>query len=84
MSIMKCPHCGREYSARACRPLIPTHRFVVKNPSQMSAAALEAGAVEEDIQCPGSGQGPRNALSDKRPLWSEEDAKAHGSGKTKV
>jgi len=52
-SIMKCPHCGREYSQRACRPLIPNHDF-------------------ESKPCPGNGQTPRNAASDRRPLWKDD------------
>lgn len=42
-NIVKCPHCGREYHIRACRPLIPTHDFPVPCRSV----------------CPGSGQNPR-------------------------
>jgi hypothetical protein len=67
MAIMKCPYCGREYSQRACRPLIPSH--ALNSPAHMSAAALDAGASEEE--CPGSGQTPRNAESDRRPLWRD-------------
>ena len=54
-SIMKCPHCGREYSLRACNPNIPTHDW----PPPCRAV------------CPGSGQIPRNALTDNRPLWKD-------------
>lgn len=56
MSIMKCPHCGREYSSRARKPLIPTHDYP---PTCRSV-------------CPGSGQTPRNAETDFRPLWKDE------------
>ena len=58
--MMKCPHRGREYSDRACRPLIPTHDYP-KLARQV---------------CPGSGQQPRNAESDMRPLWKDEDKAA--------
>lgn len=69
---MKCPHCGREYSQRACRPLIPQHTFTTNNARDMSAKALECGADCEEIVCPGTGQHPRNAESDRRPLWKDE------------
>jgi Rad3-related DNA helicase len=72
MAIMKCPYCGREYSQRACKPLIPAHSFVSNNPRVMTAAVLNSGASEEEIRCPGSGQVPRNAESDRRPLWKDE------------
>jgi hypothetical protein len=55
MSLMKCPYCGREYSMRACRPLIPIHEF-----------------PEPSLVCPGSNQYPRNAESDRRPLWKDD------------
>ncbi len=61
-SLMKCPHCGREYSARACRPLIPSH---------------EIHGPLVNMRCPGSGQTPRNAASDKRILWKDETATSH-------
>jgi len=63
MSIMKCPHCGREYSQRACRPLVPVHKIKQYN-SHTCDKRLE--------QCPGSGQVPRNAETDMRPLWKDE------------
>jgi hypothetical protein len=56
MSVMKCPHCGREYSPQACKPLIPTHDW----PPPCRAV------------CPGSGQIPRNAETDRRPLWKDD------------
>lgn len=71
MSVYMCPFCGRQYSARACKPLIPTHVFVTSGLRHMSAAALESGAAEEEMECPGSGQTPRNAESDRRPLWKD-------------
>lgn len=37
----------------------------------MSSAALDSGAAEEEIECPGSGQQPRNAEADFRPLWKD-------------
>lgn len=70
-NIYKCPHCGREYSSRACKPLIPDHDFIARAASQMSGAAMDSGAYEELVKCPGSGQTPRNAQSDKRPLWKD-------------
>ena len=72
MSMMKCPYCGREYSQRACKPLVPDHGFIVKAASQMSVEALESGASEEYQACPGSGQFPRNAETDMRPLWKDD------------
>jgi hypothetical protein len=75
ISIYKCPQCGREYSARACKPLIPDHVYIETHPSRMSAQALEAGAASEFVKCPGSGQVPRNAASDGRPLWKDEVGK---------
>lgn len=55
-SIIKCPHCGREYSARALKSgLMPTHDFPVPCRSV----------------CPGSGQTPRG-MADMRPLWKDE------------
>jgi hypothetical protein len=56
MAIMKCPHCGREYSAKACKPLVPKHGL----------------CAERITVCPGSGQVPRNAETDRRPLWKDE------------
>lgn len=56
MAIMKCPHCGREYSAGACKPLVPAHSW----------------PRTEAKRCPGSGQTPRNAESDMRLLWKDE------------
>lgn len=58
-NIMKCPHCGREYSARACKPLIPQHSWVNRQGETVP------------VHCPGSGQVPRCAASDKRPLWKD-------------
>lgn len=56
MTTYMCPHCGREYSPRACRgQLIPNHTW-----GKMRAI------------CPGSMQTPRNAQTDRRPLWSEQ------------
>ena len=63
-SPMKCPHCGKVYK-NLRSSLIPYHNFV-------SAVALESGVTEELPICPGSGQYPRNAASDKRPLWKDE------------
>jgi hypothetical protein len=69
MSIMLCPHCGRLYSARACRPLIPEHTIAElrKNDQPMS----DIKEVMTPTKCPGSGQVPRNAESDRRPLWKD-------------
>lgn len=54
--IVKCPHCGREYSLRAMKSgLMPTHDFPV---------------MCRQV-CPGSGQIPRG-LADRRPLWKDE------------
>lgn len=64
-----CPYCGWKFDVR--ENLVPSHVLTVYHPSEMSAAALESGASEESIDCPGSGQYPRNALSDRRPLWKD-------------
>jgi len=66
MAIMKCPHCGREYSQQACRPLIPGHTIEIKE--EQPTMTVISGK-----RCPGSGQTPRNAESDMRPLWKDEN-----------
>lgn len=71
MSLMKCPHCGITNKRWRSCSLIPKHTFIVKAARDMKAAALESGASEEEIVCPGSGQYPRCAASDKRPLWKD-------------
>lgn len=63
MSIMKCPNCGREFSARACKPLVPEHMVPEKRTFDPKLKSLV---------CPGSGQTPRNAESGVRPLWRDE------------
>ncbi len=56
MTQYKCPHCGKLYQMAECTPLIPTHDY----PPLCRSV------------CPGSGQHPRNAMSDRRPLWKDE------------
>lgn len=52
----KCPHCGEIFHAPRCRDgLIPTHDF-----PRLTRRV-----------CPGSGNAPRNAMSDRRPLWKD-------------
>ncbi len=60
MAIMKCPHCGREYSQQACKPLIPQHNY-----------DHYPEPPREPMPCPGSRQHPRNAETDMRPLWKD-------------
>ncbi len=63
MTTYKCPHCGREYSRQACRPFVPVHNVDWRHPA--------TGEIRRS-QCPGSKQNPRNALSDRRPLWKDD------------
>jgi hypothetical protein len=54
-SNLKCPCCGWVYPAgmeQDCGP-VPAHIYVERDPSRMSAAALQSGAVEEERPCPG-------------------------------
>lgn len=60
--LYKCPHCGFEYRPADAHwasqhpwDAVPTHDF----PKPCRAV------------CPGSGQHPRNAASDRRPLWKD-------------
>lgn len=55
MTEYMCPHCGEIFVALNSSRLIPTHDF----PRPFRAV------------CPGSGQNPRNPLSDSRPLWKD-------------
>ena len=72
MNYSMCPHCGSLFSSADCvNSLIPVHVFIVTVAAQMSKAALESGAVEEKVICPGSEQGPRNPGSDRRRLWKD-------------
>lgn len=56
---LKCPHCG--------------HGFTY---DQVGFASPIPGCIpshgDERWACPGTGQAPRNALSDRRPLWKDE------------
>jgi len=56
----------RQKQGRTCRkcnaPIEVTGTATVKNPRH------ESGASEEEAPCPGSGQTPRCAASDMRPL----------------
>lgn len=56
-----CPHCGWTYDPQAEKgwSFVPVHM---------------KGQAQESIRCPGSGQAPRNADSDKRPLWQDGGA----------
>lgn len=59
MSVFMCPHCGWTYQPDGDGwSLVPTHDF-----------PKPARAV-----CPGSQQTPRNAQTDRRPLWKDEKA----------
>jgi len=54
---MKCPHCGKLFTSRQCKSgLTPYHDYPVP-----------CRAV-----CPGSKHRPRNAMSDRRPLWKDD------------
>lgn len=66
MSLYKCPQCGWTY-----------------DPATESPAKGDWGSAWELVPthssltraiCPGSQQHPRNAETDRRPLWSEEEA----------
>jgi hypothetical protein len=50
-----CPHCGEIFARLKSDSLIPTHDF----PKPCRSV------------CPGSGQNPRNADTDRRPLWKD-------------
>lgn len=55
----KCPHCGWVYDPEKHKfrfGAVPTHDF------QKLCRSV----------CPGSSQAPRNAETDKRPLWKDE------------
>jgi hypothetical protein len=60
MSRMMCPHCGWTYD-----PSINGEGY-----------SLVPNHWFKAVDCPGQGQHPRNAESDKRPLWREEQTVA--------
>ena len=74
-TIYKCPHCGREYSANACDPLVPAHNLVTRNPEDSMGCTLGGLGSHNITPCPGSGQAPRNAESDHQPLWKDGGCK---------
>lgn len=76
--MLMCPYCGWQYTPKSERSfaLVPHHRAVIVTLSEMSAAALDAGAVEEEAECPGVEQHPRNPTADRRPLWSGKPSPA--------
>lgn len=51
---MKCKFCYKDVTVGEDK-IVPRHFIITNNASQMSAAALECGADEEQIDCPGSG-----------------------------
>lgn len=53
MARLKCPHCGRKFSQRVCRPLVPTHTWWKDKTNGVSVA------------CPGSQQMPIRKDGDK-------------------
>ena len=60
MAMMKCPHCGWEYNPKAVsqgHSVVPLHK------------GQEGGGG--GYYCAGSEQHPRNAETDKRPLWKD-------------
>lgn len=60
----KCPHCGWMYD-----PADPE----LQNQSPVVALVPEHNyPPTESAVCPGSNQIPRNALSDRRPLWKDD------------
>ncbi len=66
MAIMMCPHCGREFSEKACKPLVPSHLFDFEKKTHRVKSLTTS--VRE---CPGSDEQPLNAESDMRPLWKD-------------
>lgn len=71
--MLMCPHCGWQYPEPGpANHLVPNHMLLYRYPSTMTAGALDAGAECEEVLCPGSQQGPRNAESDLRFLWNGE------------
>lgn len=61
LAVYKCPHCGWEYD-----PSINGWGY-----------DLVPDHLTDNRPCPGQQQKPRNAESDKRPLWSEETPMTH-------
>lgn len=57
MSTYKCPYCGLTYN--------PDHVGYGKVPKHTQGP--------DDTVCPGVGQCPRNADTDRRPLWKTEE-----------
>ena len=64
-----CPHCGERF-AKLYRHLIPKHILRDRDTSRMPIADLDVIDMVWTL-CPGSGQNPRNAESDKRRLWKD-------------
>lgn len=64
-TLYKCPHCGWLYD--------PTKTakgtFIIAGKVPIHS---ELGPSSLTSYCPGVGQEPRNAESDNRPLWNEE------------
>ncbi len=59
-----CPSCGMKYTPEGeSYRLVPKHNLLTAQGERIKSAG----------ECPGSEQCPRNAESDKRPLWSEEN-----------
>jgi hypothetical protein len=67
-----CPHCGWLYVPKTERSyaLVPSHMAVTRNVGEMSIAALGSGTSEEEVECPGTEQCPRNPNADRRILWN--------------
>lgn len=66
MQVM-CPHCGETFDG-CSSALIPVH---VMKLSPGQDVVFRKTAIQYRINCPGSGQIPRNPESDKRPLWKD-------------
>jgi len=70
MSDYKCPHCGWTYDpAVSGHGLVPWHQVRNDDPGSEHVVDRAKGIARP---CPGYQQVPRNAESDRRPLWSEE------------
>jgi hypothetical protein len=59
--VLKCPHCGMTYDPRD----VPPHLKSVEH-------LVPEHFFNHPERCPGSWQNPRNAESDRRPLWKDE------------
>ena len=63
MTTMKCPHCGWTFTPvwPIDNEQVPEHYWITNNPHYMSAAALQCGATDENVKCPGTGHRAQTA-----------------------